>query len=246
MYSKNMRHPAFLRVVILRQYPLSTGLYTEKTIPMQSPQIHATVKLRSLKITKIFQYPKDSKMKKSLLIYIIIEAIVIIPFISFLTPVLLATEIGDRATWASSIISFFTMIFTAVIGFYAYNIAKEQNKTSQIAYMAEMLWGLAERCNEASARAQIEHSRSGDGQNIPQIEQALSDLATATIKSREIINKLHPNDFIMYRIMFYSMINSSVSTEIMGKKILNHYSLPQYSNINRQYEDAKIMVEPAT
>lgn len=183
-------------------------------------------------------------MKNYIHFALVFQSIIIIILSSFIVPITISSDTGDRATWSSAITSFFTIITTAVIGFYAYKIANEQNKTSQIAYMAEILRGLADRCNEASRAAQKENLASGSSLNKPQIEQALSELVTPAIKAKEIITKMHPADFDMYKIMFYSMINSSVSTEIMGKQILLHYSLPQFQKINQQYGDAKCMVEP--
>lgn len=174
----------------------------------------------------------------------VIFFLIVMAFVCFFVSISISQTISDRAACSASIIYFFTLIATVFIGFYAYNIAKEQNKTSQIAYMTEILRGLADRCNEASKTAITEHSKSGDGQNTTQIERALSELVTPAIKAKEIITKMHPADFDMYKIMFYSMINSSVSTEITEKEILTCHTLRQRSKIDKQYDNARCMVEP--
>ncbi|WP_157765145.1 hypothetical protein [Acetobacter senegalensis] len=183
-------------------------------------------------------------MKNCLIFVFSAQAIVIISLIAFIVPSTITSDLGDHATWSGSIISFFTMIFTAAIGFYAYTIAKEQNKSSQISYMTEMLRALANQSNEAVKLAHCKMKSPSEADEYPNIEKCLSDLTTAIIKASEIINKLHPNDFDLYRNMFYSMIDSSVSTEIMEKNILTDHKSAMMGEISNSYDRAKRMVEP--
>ncbi|QOF94238.1 hypothetical protein IFJ82_09770 [Novacetimonas hansenii] len=185
-------------------------------------------------------------MKNKLIIVIAILLIIIIFLVSFILPSTITSDIGDHATWSASILSFFTAITTVVIGFYAYKISKEQNKSSQISYMSEILRSLSDQCNEAIKLAHKKTIEPDEAEKYPNIEKCLSNISTAIVKAKEIIKHLHPNDLDLYKNMFYSMIDSSVSTEIMEKNILNASQIPLIATISKQYDDIRFMVEPPT
>lgn len=157
------------------------------------------------------------KSKKVNKIKIIIP-IFIIPSLYFVYEICKKTVFKgtiERATWDSTLISFLNLIITGFIGYYAYQVADNQNASSETTYMIEILKHLAEDTNKYQEEAYSNYIKEDKGKAFDNMVKMISKI----LKAKEIILKINISKKELYYDIFHSFISTSVTDEVFDQDI---------------------------